>query len=215
PLRRELEDEFGRGVADHQVEEAALLAGVRLAERGDQRIEPAEARDAVGEPSIEAGRQIGCPRSGRRASGQVAGRRGHRASVLHEATPASMAAWMPRRRQLEKNSSIRRLTSAAFSYADQWPAAGMRCTSRVPKDSRISPIKRFDGRNGESSRTPHRSRTRQPVSRRLSWARSPSSVPPPLTLRLSKRARRTHSAWMSTASSVTLAGSLSMLTSRL
>ena len=97
-LRRELEDELGRGVADHEVEEAALLAGVRLAEGGDQRIEPAEARDAVGEPSIEAGRQIGRPRSGRRASGQVAGRRGHRASVLHEATSASMAAWMPRRR---------------------------------------------------------------------------------------------------------------------
>ena len=40
-------------------------------------------------------------------------------------------------------------------------------------------------------------------------------VPPPLTLRLSKRVRLTPSAWMSIASSVTLAGLPSMLTSRL
>src|SRR5205814_972350 len=109
----------------------------------------------------------------------------------------------------EKNSIIRRLTSAAFSYADQWPAPGMRCTSTAPPTaSRISPISRSAGRNGESSPVPHSTRIRH-----RSFARSPSSVPPPLTLRLLKRARRTPSTWMSTASSVRLAGSLSMFTS--
>src|SRR5437773_6170873 len=58
----------------------------------------------------------------------------------------------------EKNSNSKRLTSGAFSYADQWPARGIRCTSIEDAASRISPISSCAGRNAESSRSPQSSR---------------------------------------------------------
>src|SRR5438874_1679259 len=58
----------------------------------------------------------------------------------------------------EKNSNSKRLTSGAFSYADQWPARGIRCTSIEGATSRISPISSCAGRNAESSRSPQSSR---------------------------------------------------------